>query len=176
MAGPKKDPEVEAMGTVAGALDPLEPEAAGRVLRWAAERYDVTLAPAQKQKQVKGGGDHSGDETPDDFEELSDLFSAAAPTNDEDRALVVGYWLQELQEEKLPNFGSQPVNTELKNLGHGVENITRVFDNLIATSPQQVIQTKKSGTSKQARKSYKLTKAGKDRVKALIAGTADTNE
>jgi hypothetical protein len=175
MTAPKKDPEVEAMGKVAGALDAVDPEVAGRVIRWAAERYEVTVALAKGKKQQEQLGDDSNDETPDEFGELSDLFSAAAPSNDEDRALVVGYWLQELQEEKLPNFGSQPVNTELKNLGHGVENITRVFDNLIATTPQQVIQTKKSGTSRQGRKSYKLTRVGINRVKALIAGTADTS-
>jgi hypothetical protein len=57
----------------------------------------------------------------------------------------------------------------LKNLGHGVKDITKVFSSLIATSPQQVIQTRKSGTSRQARKRYKVTKAGIARVQELLA-------
>ena len=147
-------------------------DARARVVRWAADRYGVTLA-ARKQKQDNvGGGGEAGDVTPDEFAELSDLIAAAAPTNDEDRALVVGYWLQELQKNQVSDFPSQSVNTELKHLGHGVENITRVLENLKSTSPKQVIQTRKKGTSRQGRKRFKLTKVGKDRVKALIAGTA----
>jgi hypothetical protein len=170
MPAPKNDPEVEAMGTLAGALDPLEPEAAGRVLRWAAERYGVTMAPARgKTKHQNGGGSDFGGETPGDFAELSDLVSAASPATDEDRALVVAYWFQDGQEEKQPDVSGQQVNKELKNLGHGVKDITKVFSSLIATSPQQVIQTRKSGTSRQARKRYKVTKAGIARVQELLA-------
>jgi hypothetical protein len=163
------------MGTVAGALDPLEPEAAGRVLRWAAERYEVTLAPARKQQHKGNGGDGGGGggEAPDGFADLTDLVSTAAPSTDEDRALVVAYWSQESQEEKQPDVSGQQANSELKNLGHGVKDITKVFNNLMATSPQQVIQTKKSGSSRQGRKRYKVTAAGKSRVRALTAGTAD---
>ena len=171
MAAPKKDAEIEAMGKVTQALDPLEPEVTARVIRWAGERYEVTLAPAKAEQQQQNGND----ETPTEFTELSDLFGAAAPSNNEDRALVIAYWFQELHEERQPNVSGQQVNTELKNLGHGVRDITKVFSALIATSPQQVIQTKKSGTTKQARKSYKVTRAGINRVKALIAGTADTD-
>ena len=86
----------------------------------------------------------------------------------DDRALVVAYWFQELQDEKQPNVSGAQVNKELKHLGHGVRDITKVFSALIATSPQQVIQTRKSGTSRQARKSYKVTKAGIKRVQELL--------
>jgi hypothetical protein len=172
MAAQKKDAEIEAMAKVAQALDPLEPEVTARVIRWAGERYEVTLAPAKAQQPHRNG---PGDlDAPTEFAELGDLFSATSPSTDEDRALVVAYWFQELAEKRQPNVTGQQVNTELKHLGHGVGNITRVFTNLVATRPQQVIQTKKSGTSKQARKSFKVTQVGINRVKALIAGTADT--
>lgn len=168
MATAKKDPEVEAMGAVAEALDGLEPEQQGRVLQWAADRYSVTLGG---RKIGGGGGDGSGGGSETDasqFSDLSDLFSAAAAATDEDRALVVAYWFQELQDEKQPNVSGGQVNKELKHLGHGVRDITKVFSVLIATSPQQVIQTRKSGTSRQARKSYKVTKAGIKRVQELL--------
>jgi hypothetical protein len=168
MAAPKKDSEVEAMGTVAGALDGLEAEQQSRVLRWAADRYSVTLGGKKSTGAGSDAGDGGGGSDPSEYEELGDLFSAAAATTDEDRALVVAYWLQELAEEKLTNFTGQDVNKELKNLGHGQENITRVFTALLATSPQQVIQTRKSGTTKQARKSFKVTKAGIKRVQELL--------
>jgi hypothetical protein len=178
MAGPKKDPEVEAMGTVAGALDAVEDEEArARVIRWAAERYGVTLGrgPARQQQGEQqngaGGGGGDGDEEPREFNDVSDLFGAAAPTNDEDRVLVVIYWFQEIEGQTTVN--AQQVNTALKHLGHGINKITGVFNHLIATTPQQVIQTKKSGTSRQARKDFKVTNVDKTRVRALIAGTAD---
>jgi hypothetical protein len=166
MASTRKDPEVEAMGIVAGALDALEPEQQGRVLRWAADRYSVTLGG----RRIGGGdGSDGGSETDTSrFSDLSELFSAAARATDEDRALVVAYWLQELQDETQPNVSGGQVNKELKHLGHGVRDITKVFSALIATSPQQVIQTRKSGTLRQARKSYKVTKAGIRRVQELL--------
>src|SRR5437870_5638807 len=139
------------MGTVAGALDPLEPEAAGRLLRWATDRYEVTLAPARMQQHAGNGGEGGGGEAPEDFADLTDLVSSVAPSTDEDRALVIAYWFQELHEEKQPDVSGQQVNAELKNLGHGVKDITKVFNGLMATSPQQVIQTKKSGSSRQGR-------------------------
>jgi hypothetical protein len=167
MATAKKDPEVEAMGAVAAALDGLEAEQQGRVLRWAADRYSVTLGG----RKIGGGGGDSGGGSETDasqFSDLSDLFGAVAPATDEDRVLVIAYWFQELQDEKQPNVSGAQVNKELKHLGHGVRDITKVFSALIATSPQQVIQTRKSGTSRQARKSYKVTKAGIKRVQELL--------
>jgi hypothetical protein len=167
----KKDPEVEAMGKLAEALDGLEPEQHARVLRWAADRYSVALALNLNSRQQGSGTilDNSGGSTPlSDFEEVGDLVAAAEPSTDEDRALVVAYWLQEMG-EKLPTFNGQRVNKELKNLGHGTDDITDLIGKLVATSPQLVLQTKKSGTSRQARKSYKVTKAGIKRVQDMVA-------
>ena len=95
-------------------------------------------------------------------ESLADFFARADAQIESDKALVVGYWLQ--IKEARGDFDSQSVNTELKNLGHGIGNITVAFNHLIAQRPQQVIQTKKSGNSRQARKLYRLTTAGINRV------------
>lgn len=166
MAAAKKDLEVEAMGKLIEALDGLDPELQARAIRWAAERYGVTLSGKPRSGGGRDGDDEGSD--PTEYEDLGDLVSAATPSTDEDRALVVAYWFQELQQEKQPDVTGQQVNKELKNLGHGVQNITKVFNNLIATSPQQVIQIRKSGTARQARKNYKVTKAGVKRVKELL--------
>jgi len=102
---------------------------------------------------------------------VADLFAAAAAQTDADRALVVGYWLQIITSQ--PDFDSFTVNRDLKNLGHGVANITSAFDTLIERKPQHVIQTRKSGSAKQARKRYKLTEEGKKAVQRMVAGTGD---
>jgi hypothetical protein len=87
---------------------------------------------------------------------------------------VASYWFQELQSQE--SLESQPVNTALKNLGHGVNDITSAFSGLMSRRPRLVIQVEKSGKSRQARKKYRMTDAGKKRVRAMIAGTAETEE
>ena len=74
------------------------------------------------------------------------------------------YFLQFQQGQS--DFGAYEVNAALKNLGEGVGNITTAFDTLKARKPADVIQLKKSGTSKQARKTYKVTLHGKTAVEA----------
>jgi hypothetical protein len=44
------DPEISAMTKMAEALEDLEPAARSRVLRWAADKYEVALAAAKKSK------------------------------------------------------------------------------------------------------------------------------
>lgn len=164
-----KDSELDAMGKVSEALESLETEVQERVLRWAAERHGIAL-PASSRRQSQqndGGGDVELDDR--EFADLGDLWGAASPSTDEDRALVVSYWFQEV--EGKPTVNAQQVNKELKNFGHGVAKITRTFDRLVATRPQQVIQTKKTGTAQQGRKEFKVTKVGIEHVKQLIAGT-----
>jgi len=39
------DPELKAMTSIAAALTDLDEDTSGRVLRWAAERYGVSLTP-----------------------------------------------------------------------------------------------------------------------------------
>lgn len=161
-----EDPELQAMATIKGALDSLEtPEARERVLRWAAERSG--LGPplrAGGASSQRSGGDSGGGEVTD----IPGLFNAADPSTDPQRALVVGYWFQQVQMQ--PDFSSQQVNAELKNLGHGVGNITDAFTSLMDRRPRLVIQTHKSGKAKQARKKYKLTTEGIRAVQTMMQG------
>jgi hypothetical protein len=100
-----------------------------------------------------------------DVTDLAELFARTNPQTETERALVVGYWLQ--MSDGQSEFDSQRVNSELKHLGYPVSNITRAFDSL---KPTLVQQTKKTGTTKQARKRYRLTHAGQKRVEAMLAG------
>lgn len=162
MAG---DPELEAMTTIAEALDSLKADEKSitRVLRWARERYVGSLEP--EALTLRAGMTHA--ET-GEYEDVAALYTAAAPRTEPERALVVGYWFQVHQGMK--DFDSQRVNAELKNMGHGVGNITEAFSRLIGRKPQYVIQTRKSGTARQARKLYRVTNEGIKRVKTMLAG------
>jgi hypothetical protein len=165
---PGGDPELEAMTTVAGALEKIKADdkMVARVLRWARERYMGTVEPVPAPSRGKGASLDAGE-----YADVASLYTAASPRTEPERALVVGYWFQVHQGMK--DFDSQRVNAELKNMGHGVGNITEAFNRLIGRRPQFVIQTRKSGTSRQARKLYRLTNEGLKRVQSMIGGEHD---
>lgn len=161
------DTELSAMATIKEVLEPLDPEAASRVLRWAADRYSVRLPQVDSEKR---GSRINEDEPGQEYAHVADLFEAADPQTAVLKALVVGYWFQKVQQKS--DFTGHDVNKELTHLGHGSENITRDLSQLINRKPQLVIQTYKSGKSKQARKRYKLTKEGMRTVEDMLSGDA----
>jgi len=147
-----EDPELAAMATVKKAIEGLEgDEIKKRVLLWAMDRFKISTQPKKN--------DNDGDAS---FTTFADLYDAASPKTDADRALVGGYWLQ--KEKGLEVFNSGNVNKELKDLGHGASNITKAFNFLIGQSPRLAMQVRKSGSSRQARKEYKLTREGLKKV------------
>jgi hypothetical protein len=110
------------------------------------------------------GGDHAdqGREFPD----VATLFVAAKPSTGSEKALTVGFWLQEcLHREEWEGFA---INSELKHLGHGLKNVTDALNALIDHRPQLVVQLRKSGKTKQARKRYKLTAEGVRKVRQMV--------
>lgn len=162
----KKD-EIKAMEAISEALDGLEDDAARkRVLRWALDAY---VAGAAKAKPTPSPLEVDAPADSREFKKISDLFGAAKTSNQQDRVLVACYWFQELQGKV--DFSGQAVNDELKHLGFGSKNITRDLDALKAKVPQLVLQTQKSGSSKQARKSYTLTEEGKRHVRRMLSST-----
>ena len=158
--------EIEAMRVVAGALKNLGPGARDRVIRWTCEKYGLQQ-PRQAQvarfpSQLTESSEHSGEGGSVD---LANLYATCQPKTDAEKTLVVSYWLQETQ--GVSGIDAQKVNTELKHLGHGVGNITRAFDKLMENKPQLMIQTKKAGTTKQARKTYRVTTEGRNMIEQM---------
>jgi hypothetical protein len=95
-------------------------------------------------------------------------MGACSPDSDDRRALLAAAFISHGSESG--TFTGAQVNGALKHLGHRVDNITRVLDALIAQRPAMVVQLRKSGASRQARKLYKVTDAGLQEVQRLIAG------
>ncbi|MFZ3321349.1 MAG: hypothetical protein WA190_03190 [Usitatibacter sp.] len=172
------DPLVElvVMQGIAEHLQKLrgDTKAVRRVLQWAGQAFGVEdvvpQAPAAKVESKEPSGGSAAPEPAHAllprFDSLPDFFSAAAPSRETDKALVVGYWVQVVQ--GTGEFDSFTINKELRHLGYAVANITSAFDNLINRKPQLVIQTRKSGTSQQARKMYKLTMEGQRAVERML--------
>jgi hypothetical protein len=175
------DPEIEAMTSIATALADLEEDAQERVLRWAAARFGVSVAVdghsnggAPLGTVVGGdGGDRGADVEseaitgePATYEHFAELFAAASPKSNEDKALVAAYWVQ--VHEQQAQWQSRRVNNALKDMGYAIPNITDALTSNIRKKPQRVIQLKKSGASRQAIKTYKMTDAGIRYVRDMI--------
>ncbi len=99
-------------------------------------------------------------------DDLAEFFASKSPKTDADKALVVGYYLQ--YKAGLEILDSQRINSELKNLGYGISNITRTLEHLKSKRPALILQTRKQGTTKQARKLYRLTMEGKRYVEEIL--------
>lgn len=168
------DDEFTAMQDVYKALAPLKPDAQMRVIAYITSRLEIAQ-PAVSKRSLTGAIDHDeGDEGHAETGEVgsatygsfAELHDAAQPNTNARRALVAGYWLQVCQGAE--SFDGYSANKELKNLGHGINNITNALDALKEQKPALVLQLKKSGKSRQARKTYKVTLAGIKEVEAMI--------
>jgi len=156
------DPEIELMDTIASGMTPMEQPARNRILTYMVGRFGDNLTQTlAAQRAITQPGLQSS------FESFADLFAGADPKTDKEKALVAAYWTQICENQ--PNFPSQSLNAALKDLGHGVGNITDALDALKDEKPSLILQLKKSGTSKQARKTYKLTLEGAKRVQQMIS-------
>lgn len=163
--------EIDAMTEVARALQPLEAESRRRVLQWAADSFGATVAAVSSAQRVAGYRDHESEALGDQAEKFTDLaalYAATAPKSDPEKALVVGYWFQKIGNDA--DFDSGSVNRELNHLGYRIGNITSALGSLIARKPQLVIQTRKSGSTQQARKRYRLTNEGIKQVERMVRG------
>jgi hypothetical protein len=162
------DEELQSMATMAAALERLDEAARVRALRWANSRYGhpkgVDLDAREMSTEPDIGIEADPSTSP--FDSFAELFDAANPKTEKDKALVAAYWMQICQ--NVSSFPSQSLNNQLKDLGHGIGNITEALTQLKHDRPALVLQLKKSGTSRQARKTYKLTQEGAKRVQLMI--------
>jgi len=157
------DAELAAMSAVRDALNPLDEQTRARVIRWATERFQVSAAPRPMTMPRTNEADAPAGGT-----DVAAHFHSVSPRTDAEKVLAVAYWLQ--QTEGLKDIDSFRVNSELRQLGFGVGNVTRAFDNLMSTKPQLVMQTRKSGTSRQARKKFRVTNEGIRAIERMAQG------
>ena len=169
------DVEFAAMQSVFKALEPLDAHSRERVFQYIAARLGISAVREARSSSLAGDEENGeqpklgeGSTSQGEFATLAELHDAANPGSDRDSALVAAYWLQVC--EGADSFVSYSVNKALKELGHGVSNITGAFDGLKGQKPALVLQLKKAGKSRQARKTHKVTRAGVNAVKEMIGG------
>jgi hypothetical protein len=166
--------EIAVLTQVLDAMATVDEPAARRIIGWLLDKYG--MSPADVTSHARAIGRYEsvspttaapGTSPAAAAADFATLFADASPATDRDSALVAGYWFQVIRGEA--DLDGQTLNRELKNLGHGVGNITKAMTNLMRQDPQLVIQTRKSGGSAQARKKYRLTRAGITQVEGMLA-------
>jgi hypothetical protein len=170
--------EFSAIKTVHDALEPLDEEARTRVLTYITSLLGIDArvttrsvalgdTEATQEAAAEAAADNAAKDAPT-ISTFAELYAAAGPKNNGERALVVGYWLQVCQGAE--NFTAASANKELTHLGHKVANITDAIDSMKNHKPMLILQLKKSGNSRQARKLYKVSHEGVKRVEGMISG------
>jgi hypothetical protein len=178
----EQDLEIGAMGAVSKALTPLDDDQRGRVIRWVAERYGVTVAkkssrsdaPADDRVEEDADGaaasaaeqSRGSDVSEREYEHFADLYDASGAATNPNRMLVAAYWVQFI--EGRPQVSTLELNKLLKDLGRGVGDTAHVMDSLTGQKPALLLQLKKSGKSRQARKTFKVTDSGRKYVEQMI--------
>src|SRR5579862_7361508 len=137
-----QDAELAAMSAVAKALESLDEVVRQRVISWAASRFGASLPASIKSLGTERHVVPIGESARGEFEDFAELFEAADPKTDKDRALVAAYWAQICQSQA--TFAAQTLNTNLKDLGHGLSNVTVALDALKDEKPALILQLKKS--------------------------------
>ena len=168
------DKEVSAMAAVNAALAGLDTDAAARVLRWAADRYKVVLPGSSKSKASEKKDTDESDDSGDKERTRRTSISATSLTPQIQRQRRTASWLLRTGSKCSKgrvNWTSQSLNKELKNTGHGVSHMPHALDDLMKAKPRLLIQLKKKGTTKQARRKFKVTSEGIKRVKGMLKMT-----
>ncbi|MGH8146121.1 MAG: hypothetical protein ACREPY_07290 [Rhodanobacteraceae bacterium] len=168
--------ELEAMQAVAKALKGFSRNSAARVLRWAAEHFSMDQAPGGPQAlplpTTTEAGSLGNQATldaqtlPGQFRDAADLISHTGVTTGPDRALLAAYWVQAV--DGRDGFDGYTINNMLKNMGYRLSNVTTTLASLMHQKPALVLQVKKSGQTKQARKLYRVTREGENRAERII--------
>lgn len=178
--------EAKALQEVVTSLKPLQADSVARVVRFVVDAYKITLAEsaearrsANREKTERKGideekADPASRVAPSEYKTFSDLYDAADPQTDQQKLLIAGYWLQTTTGGD--GFMGTPANQLLRDLGHAVDRVPRTCNALASAKPVLVRQVQKQGSSRQARKIYKVTEAGKKAVDAMLRGIAAGND
>jgi hypothetical protein len=100
---------------------------------------------------------------------ISALVERWKPETMAERALLGAYVLARGRPDR--TVTSQAINAELKRNGLPVPNITRAIESNLRARPPLMVQKKKMGTTRQARKQYALTQEGVDLVESKLGGS-----
>lgn len=92
------------------------------------------------------------------YKTIENLFLAADINTVAEKILLAAAYLQE--KKGFEEFGSYDINSRLKKMGYGIQNVTNAINSLIRKKPPLLIQTKKEGSTKQSKRKFQITPDG----------------
>ncbi len=119
----------------------------------------AVLSSRGRGRSDSGGSDREGGD-------LASLLARWTPTTMSDKALLGAYYLTRARGGE--TVTSQAINAELKRNGLAISNITRVIEANMRPDRLLMAQEKKLGSTRQARKQYRITPAGVDAVERKL--------
>jgi hypothetical protein len=125
-------------------------------------------APRRRPGRPRGSG--TGRRGPRGGVQMGTLLGQWAPETMAERALIGAYTLSRGKADK--TVTSQAINAELKRAGIPVPNITRAIESNLRAKPPLMVQKKKMGTTRQARKQYAITPEGVEFVESKLQAAA----
>jgi len=196
-----QDPEISAMSQTFEALKGLRRDQIRRIIHWIKDRFGlveyripVETAPAAAPVPIGEPGpavevvpevvpEPTVTEGPPaepaakipqkkdliDYDTVLDLFAESNVKKVSSRILLMAAYLQERHNFK--EITSYDINFRLKRIGHGIQNISSSINGILKRKPQLMIELKKEGASKQARRKFKVTHEGLKAARNLLKGS-----
>jgi hypothetical protein len=156
--------------------DPILKERARDILLERAFRGDAAPAPAAAEGEPAESGEParrrpgrprgSGTGPRRPAQAVAAVVEQWRPETMAERALLGAYVLSRGRADR--TVTSQAINSELKRNGLPVPNITRAIESNLRARPALMVQKKKMGTTRQARKQYAITREGVEAVEARM--------
>lgn len=155
------------------------------VLKERARDLLIDTAFGRRRSAASRPADESGDEGPEEPPrrrpgrprgstnrrggmQINQLLEQWSPETMAERALLGAYSLSRGRAER--TVTSQAINAELKRHDIPVPNITRAIESNLRARPPLMVQKKKMGTTRQARKQYAITAEGVAFVESRLSG------
>lgn len=170
------DSELEALNKINEAIRELPEDAKVRVIAWLINKYSIHSghSPVLTPKVLTNVDTHNEQENiiePDvmsitSYATAADLLAKCNPNKENEKILIVSAFLQAKNPTK--DLTGYEVNHTLKNIGHKVNDFSHNIDSLMKRKPQLMIQTKKSGNTRQAKRNYRVTDEGMKEIERLV--------
>lgn len=133
-----------------------------------AEEAEESLVPRKRKPgRPKATPVEAGEVNFGQFDSIEELFLVSDVKKVSQRILLAAAYIQE--KGNLTEVSSLDINKELKKLGYGVTNITTLINGLTKRKLMDV--TKKEGSTKQARRKFKVTPEGFKVAKQFVKET-----
>lgn len=118
----------------------------------------------RKRGRPRRAAAEEGEQTPG----LGSLLEQWTPGTMAEKALLGAYYISHVRGEG--TVTSQAINSELKRNAMPISNITRAIEANMRPDRPLMVQEKKMGNTKQARKQYSITPEGVELVERRLAG------